>query len=160
MNTYNKNKGKIAMSGRYRIVKTNAISGEVISRTPWIENLVMNGTGTGVNLIARLLGNDNTYSLAITKCKIGTGTTAPTSADTDIESGGVTKNSVANQVVSGNVVTLSFFYTSSELPNGTYTEFAIFCTNQIFARSIISPSYSKGTNEDTTIEYEITISNT
>lgn len=150
----------VALSGRYRIFKTDSITGDVISVSDWIPNLVMNGTGTGVNIIARLLGNDSTYPLPITKCKIGTGTTAPVDGNTDIEAGGVTKSSVADQVISGNVVTLSFFYTSAELPNGTYTEFAIFCVNQIFARSIISPSYVKGTNEDSTIEYEITVSNT
>lgn len=148
------------VKGRYRIFKTCNVTGDVLSVTDWIPNLVVNGTGTGVNIIARLLGNDSTYPLAITKCKIGTGTTAPTNADTDIEAGGVTKNSVADQVVSGGVVTLSFFYTSAELPNNTYTEFAIFCVDQLFARSIISPSYIKGTNEDTTCEYEITVSNT
>lgn len=148
------------IKGRYRILKTDSITGDVLFISDWIDNLVVNGTGTGINIIARILGNDNTYPLPITKAKIGTGTTPPTNADTDIEAGGVTKNSVADQVVSGGVVTLSFFYTSAELPNGTYTEFAIFCVNQLFARSIISPSYTKGTNEDTTIEYEITVSNT
>lgn len=150
----------IAIKGRYRIFKTDSITGDVLSISDWIPNLVVNGTGTGINIIARILGADNTYPLPITKAKIGTGTTAPTNADTDIEAGGVTKNTVADQIISGGVVTLSFFYTSAELPNGTYTEFAIFCVNQLFARSIISPSYTKGTNEDTTIEYEITVSNT
>lgn len=150
----------VAVKGRYRIFKTDSITSDVLYASDWIDNLVVNGTGTGVNIIARILGNDSTYPLPITKAKIGTGTTAPTNADTDIEAGGVTKNSVADQVVSGGVVTLSFFYTSAELPNGTYTEFAIFCVNQLFARSIISPSYVKGTNEDTTIEYEIQVSNT
>ncbi len=148
------------IKGRYRFYKTDSITGDFISVSEWCPNLVVNGTGTGVNIIARLLGNDSTYPLPITKAKIGTGTTPPTNADTDIEAGGVTKSTVADQVISGNVVTLSFFYTSAELPNGTYTEFAIFCVNQLFARSIISPSYVKGTNEDTTIEYEITVANT
>ncbi len=148
------------IKGRYRIYKTDSITGDVLSITDWIPNLVVNGTGTGVNIIARLLGNDSTYPLPITKAKIGVGTTPPTNADTDIESGGITKNSVADQIISGGVVTISFFYTSAELPNDTYTEFAIFCVDQLFARSIISPSYVKGTNEDTTIEYEITVSNT
>lgn len=150
----------ITITGRYRFCTTDSITGDILRYSDWNHNLVVNGTATGVNLIARLLGNDSTYPLPITKCKIGTGTTAPTNSDTDIEAGGVTKSTVADQVVSGNVVTLSFFYTSAELPNGTYTEFAIFCVNQLFARSIISPSYTKGTNEDTTVEYEIQVSNT
>jgi len=151
---------KAGISGRYRFITRDSKTGEVKRISDWSKNLVVSGAGTGINIVARILANDNTYPLAITKCKIGTGTTAPTNSDTDIEAGGVTKNSVADQVVSGGVVTLSFFYTSAELPNGTYTEFAIFCVNQLFARSIISPSYTKGTNEDTTIEYEITVANT
>ena len=70
-----------------------------------------------------------------------------------------TKNSVALQEVSGGSVTISFFLTTAELSNGTYTEFGIFSGTQLFARSIITPSYVKGTNEDTTVEYQIDLSN-
>lgn len=145
--------------GRYRIIGTNSITGEVISKSEWIENLVVNGANTGVQIVANRLANITTYDLPITKAKIGTGTNAPTDADTDLQTSVFTKNSVALASASGNVVSLSFFITTAELANGTYTEFGIFSTNQLFARSIISPSYVKGTNQDTTIEYEITVSN-
>lgn len=154
------NKGGLKITGRYRIKTTDSKTGELIAMTDWIKNLVVNGTGTGINIVARLLGNDSTYPLAITKAKIGTGTTAPTNADTDLETTVFTKNSVADQSVSGGVVTISFFMTDAELANGTYTEFGIFAGNQLFARSIISPSYTKTTNQDSTFEYELTVSNT
>lgn len=148
------------IGGRFRFITRDSQTGKVKRISDWHKNLVVNGTGTGINIIARLLGNDSTYPLPITKAKIGTGTTAPANGDTDLQTPTFTKNTVASQVISGGVVTISFFLTDAELANGTYTEFGIFCVNQLFARSIISPSYVKGTNEDTTVEYEITVSNT
>lgn len=148
------------MSGRYRITQTDSQTGRVLWRSDWINNLVMNGVNTGVAIVANRLVGDFTYDLEITKCKIGTGTTAPADGDTDLETPTFTKNSVALRSVAGNVVSLSFYLNTTELANGTYTEFGIFAVNQLFARSIISPSYVKGTNQDTTIEYEITVNNT
>lgn len=151
---------KTGTQGRYRFITRDSITGEIKRTSDWNKNLVMNGTGTGVNLIARLLGNDSTYPLAITKAKIGTGTNVPADADVDLQTPTLTKNTVADQIISGNIVTISFFLTNAELANGTYTEFGIFAGDQLFARSIISPSYVKGSNEDTTVEYEITVNNT
>jgi len=150
----------IKVSGRFRFITRDSITGEIKRISEWYKNLVVNGTGTGLNIIARVLANDNTYPLVITKAKIGTGTTAPANGDTDLETPTFTKNSVADQSVSGGVATISFFLTDAELANGTYTEFGIFSNTQLFARSIISPSYVKGTNEDTTVEYQVTFANT
>ena len=145
--------------GRYRFITTDSVTGEVKRISDWHKNKVVNGTGTGINIIARLLANDSTYPLAITKAKIGTGTNAPADGDTDLQTPTFTKNSVALQEVSGGSVTISFFLTTAELSNGTYTEFGIFSGTQLFARSIITPSYVQGTNEDTTVEYQIDLSN-
>lgn len=152
--------GDAKSTGRYRFIKTDSVTGEVLSVSPWIKNLVVNNAGRGVQIIADRLGGILTNDLTITKAKIGTGTNLPADSDTDLQTPTFTKNSVALVSVSGNVVSLSFFLTTSELANGTYTEFGIFAGTQLFARSIISPSYIKGTNQDTTIEYEITVSNT
>lgn len=151
---------KQKMSGRYRITQTDSQTGRVLWRSDWIKNLVMNGTNTGVAIVANRIAGVMTYDLEITKCKIGAGTTPPANGDTDLETPTFTKNSVALRSVAGNVVSLSFYLNTTELANGTYTEFGIFAGNQLFARSIISPSYVKGTNQDTTIEYEITVNNT
>ena len=151
---------KQKMSGRYRITQTDSETGRVLWRSDWIKNLVVNGTNTGVAIVANRIAGVLTYDLEITKCKIGTGTTPPANGDTDLETPTFTKNSVALRSVAGNVVSLSFYLNTTELANGTYTEFGIFAGNQLFARSIISPSYVKGTNQDTTIEYEITVNNT
>lgn len=148
-----------AFTGRYRIIGTDSRTGKILSQTPWIDNLVMNGANTGVRIaVARLVGT-LTYDLTITKAKIGTGTNAPADGDTDLQTPVYTQNSIASASASGNVASLSIFMATGDLANGTYTEFALFAGTQIFTRSLISPSYVKGTNQDTTIEYEITVSN-
>lgn len=147
------------LSGRYRLIATNSITGERMFATDWIENLVVNNANRGVQIVANRLAGITTYDLVITKAKIGTGTNAPADGDTDLQTPVFTKNSVALASAAGNVASLSFFITTTELANGTYTEFGIFATDQLIARSIISPSYVKGTNQDTTIEYEITVAN-
>lgn len=152
-------KEKSGNQGRYRFITKDSITGEVKRTSDWISNKIVNGTGTGINIIANLLANITTNPLPITKAKIGTGTTPPTDGDTDLQTPVYTITSVTDASVSGGVVTLSFFIPSASLTNGTYTEFGLFCVNQLFARSIISPSYVKGTNEDTTIEYEIQLTN-
>ena len=149
-----------AMSGKYRITTRDSITGEVIKRSDWIPNLIMAGTNTGVNLIGQRLAGLTVYDLEIDEAKIGTGTTAPADSDTDLETVAVSGIGRADQTVATSSVTLSFFIPDATLPNGTYTEFGIFASSQIFARSLISPSYTKGSNQDTTIEYIITFDNT
>ncbi len=146
-------------TGRFRFITRDSNTGKVKRISEWHKNLVVNGTGTGINIFALLLSGDNTYPAEITKAKIGTGTATPTDADTDLQTPTFTKNTVADVEVSGSTVLFSFFLTTAELANGTYTEFGIFAGTQLFARAIISPSYVKGTNEDTTVEYEIDFTN-
>lgn len=146
--------------GRYRFIKTDSRNGEFIWASEWQYNLIMNGTNTGVRLIAQHLAGDDTYPLEITSCGIGTGNTAPTDADTDLQTPVLYKDGVADTTITGNVVLLSFFLNALELANGTYNEFIIKAGTRLFARSLISPALTKGTNEDITVEYEITIANT
>lgn len=150
----------LPITGKYRFIKTDSETGRVLSVSPWIKNLVVNNTNNGIQIIANRLAGVLTYDLTITRAKIGTGTTPPVDADTDLQTPTFTKNSVALVSQVNNVVTFSFFITTAELANGTYNEFGIFTATQMFARSIISPAYIKGTNQDTTIEYEVTVSNT
>jgi len=152
-------KSKSGIKGRYRIIGTDSITGEILSQTPWIENLVMNGTNTGVAIAAQRIAGTLTYDLTITKVKIGTGTNAPANGDTDLQTPIYTQNGLAAASAVGNVASLSIFMATGVLANGTYTELGLFAGNQLFARSIISPSYVKGTNQDTTIEYQITVTN-
>lgn len=154
-----KNNEPISISGRYRFKTYRAGTRELLRTTPWIRNAVTAASGHGLNIITRRLCGDLTYDIMITKAKIGTGTTAPTTADTNLETVVTDNIPLANQGASGAVATLEFFITDSQLPDGTYEEFGIFAGNQLFARSLISPSYTKAANEDTAAEYVITFAN-
>ena len=147
---------KIGCSGKYRITTFKAGTKDVVRQSDWIDNMIVSSSGYGLNLIARLLANDNTYPLTITQAKIGDDNTAVVVGDTDLGNTLVGGILVANQVVADNVVTFLFFMSDSELPDDTYEEFGIFCTNQMFARSVISPAYTKSTLEDTQVDYELT----
>ena len=152
----NKMSGAMGVAGRYRFTTYKAGTKEVIRQTPWIKNKIVSSSGYGLNIIARILSGDTTYGLTITQAKIGDDNTPPTLADTGLGNAVLSNIPVANQSVSNSVVTLLFFMADIDLPNGTYEEFGIFCTNQLFARSIISPAYTKASNEDTQAEYELT----
>jgi hypothetical protein len=148
-------KSNFAFSGKYRIIKTDSITGEVLFVSPWIKNLIMLGTNTGVNILLQNLANVTAYSPIITSAEIGTGTTAPAASDTNLATPTVTGIAVASSSVSSGSILLSFFIPSASLANGTYKEFGLRCGTQLFARSLITPNYTKGTNQDTTIEYTI-----
>ena len=150
-----KQKGGFNLKGKYRFIKTNSKTGEVISVSPWIKNLIMKDSAIGINLLIRRLGNDLTYDTIITSAEIGDDDTPPTDSDTDLVSPITTGILPAYQSISTDTVIISFFIPSVDLPNGTYKEFCIRCGTQMFARSIISPNYVKGTNENTTVEYSI-----
>ena len=153
------NKGGFRFTGKYRIITRDSVTGKVIKTSPWIKNLIMLGTNTGVNLLLARLANVLTYDVIITSAEIGTGTNTPTAADTNLQTPVVTGIAVASASVSSGSILLSFFIPSASLANGTYNEFGLRCGTQLFARSIISPAYTKGSNQDTTIEYTITGAN-
>lgn len=154
-----KNKSKLKFAGKYRFIKTNSKTGEVISISPWIKNLIMLDTATGVNLFIRRLANDLTYDCILTSAEIGTGATAPADTDANLVTPVVTGIAIADTALSLGSVLFSFFIPDGSLANGTYREFGLRCGAQMFARSLILPVYVKGSSEDTTIEYTITGSN-
>lgn len=146
--------------GRYRFITYRAGTKEILRTSPWIKNLVMKGSNTGVNLIAQRLIGATTYDIAIDSAEIGTGNTAPANSDTNLQTPVAVGIVRANQLVaSTNIATLFFFISDSDLPNGTYKEFGLRCGAQLFARSIISPDYTKASSEDTVVEYQITVAN-
>lgn len=146
-------------AGRYRIKKYRAGTNALISVSPWIRNKVSTADTHGLNIIARRLSGNTAYDIVITQAKIGTGTTAPTESDTDLEATALSGIPLANQGYSGAQATLEFFIPDVDLADGTYTEFGIFAEDQLIARSLILPTYTKASNEDTSIEYIIAFSN-
>lgn len=154
----NKQQEQISIKGSYRFITKRAGTEEVLRVTPFIKNMVMNGLNTGIQLIAQHIGQDFTNQLFIDEARIGTGETAPAVDQTDLVTpvlSGITKTGVS--IVAGSV-TLDFFITDAQLANGTYKEFGLFSNGQMFARSLITPNFTKASGEDVTIEYIITLS--
>lgn len=141
------------ITGRYKIRTSKGYE------SPWITNLVVAGTNSGTGLITQNLAAGAAHSLAIDRAKIGTGTTAAAAGDTDLETAVLSDILPTSglTVVTSNTVSFEFFIPDVDLANGTYTEFGLFAGTQLFARSIITPSYTKASAEDVIITYEITI---
>lgn len=119
------------------------------------ENKIMLDTNYGMQLFFQHLGGLDTYPLELDNASIGTGTTAPTDTDHDLETA-VVENIVRATVEIGlDYVLTEWFITDDELPDGTYNEFGLKCGTQLFCRSIISPAHTKAANEDTLIQYTI-----
>lgn len=126
-----------------------------IADTGWSQNLVMNGTNTGVNLIAQALAGFIT-DIGITTGKFGTDATPPTPADTDVGADPQPMDLTFAEV-DGASVTLYFFYPSALLDNDTYFEYALFCGANIFSRVLVKVGigFAKATNQDTQVIYQI-----
>jgi len=137
------------------------IAKHIRSVSPVHENLIMLDTDVGLNLIMQHFSGDVTYPLEIDLAAIGTGTTAPASTDTALETPVVTSIPRAiGELTAVDTFYTEWFITNDELANGEYTEFALYCGTQIFARSLIeSPTHTKADNEDTLIVYSITCAN-
>lgn len=150
-----KSKDKVKPTGRFRFKTFDSLTGEVKRISPWIENLIVSNQNNGLNLIIQRHIGLKTFDLEITSCEIGTGTNEPSLNDTNLQTPVTTGIERANQSQSNNVATLEFFISDSELPNDTYTEFGLRAGTQLYTRALIDPVYTKSSNEDTSIEYEI-----
>jgi hypothetical protein len=147
------------ISGRFRFKTENLDTGEV-KYTPWHRNLIVTANNHGMNLIMRSLGNLSPLPLAITKAKIGTGVTAAAVTDTNLQTPTIDNIEIANVTLSTNTTLLiEFFMPNALTPDDDYTEFGVFCGDQLFSRAIISPTFEKVGNVNTTVEYEYTIAN-
>lgn len=141
------------ITGRYKIRTSTG------RETGWIENLVMTGENNGVGLITQNLAPGALYSPVIDRAKIGTGSTAAAPSDTDLQTPVVSDILPTSglTVVTATTVSFEFFLPDIDLPNGTYREFGLFCGTRLFARSLITPSFTKASGEDVIITYEITV---
>jgi hypothetical protein len=147
----------ILIKGKFKIKTYN--KGILIRETDWIENLVMAGANNGLGVITKRMIGDFANDIEITTAEIGSGTTAPALSDTNLETPVVTGILRANQSSTPSVVTLEFFIASDGLSNGNYAEFGLRAGTQLFTRALIDPIYTKSANEDTSIEYSISLTN-
>lgn len=131
----------------------------MIKRQTKHKNLIVFNTNNGMNLIIRRLGGDDTYDIQIDNASIGTGTTAPTDNDTDLETPVLEDIEKADTTFALESVMTEWFITDSELPDDDYSEFGLKCGTQLFCRSLIDPVHTKEANEDTLIQYTISADN-
>lgn len=139
------------------IKKYKAGTKELIWESGPIKNLVVSGSGGyGRNLIMRQLAGDTTYPIEIDSAAIGSGTDAPADSDTGLQTAVVSGVSVSTSTATNDVLTIDVFMSDTTLPDGTYSEFGLFCNLRLFARILISPSYTKDPGEDTIFTYTLT----
>ena len=141
--------------GTFTLTKLNSVTGEVISTTPVHHNLVLN---SAFNLIAQQNVTGSTNLLKITTLEIGTGDTAPAGTDTALETVTLTDIPRANQSATGPEAYISFFISTLDLPNGEYKELGLRAGATLYTRALISPTFTKSTNEDVRVDYTITYS--
>lgn len=144
---------------RYELIEQN----EVVETSEWFPNLVMNADGQGINLHAQqLIGNNVTPEIA--GVAIGTGTTQPTETDSDLENTTFETSFIAEeQIVGTDAANLQFFFTDSDLPDDSYTEFGLFTPpfppGDLYSRVIFDPPIDKSSGQDVRVEYRITFNN-
>lgn len=153
-------KDDFKIKGKFRFKVYKAGTKELLRVTDWTENLIVLNENRGLNIFLKNLCGNFTYNLEITKAKMGDDDTPPTSNDTDLGNVVVDNILIAKRTETAvNEVTFEFFISDAEMPEQTYKEFGIFCGDQLFARALISPTFTKHTGEDVTAEYIITASN-
>ena len=156
----------LKITGQVRITKYRAGTQEILWQSEWMNNLVVNGSNTGKNLIVQRLIGTTTYSLNIAYGEIGTSAGSPTASDVGIGTPTVrVATSLASIGSAMNEAQLQFFFADAQLANGTYQEFGTFvdgtaatASGQLFNHILFSSPYTKASGEDTTVEVDFTIS--
>lgn len=148
----------IKLKGVYRFTLRDVNTGAV--RVYEYENLIPT---VGRTAIADHLTNasPSPASLRINYTALGSGTTAPANANTQLETE-VYRKAVASQTKANNVAYYTAFYTATET-SGTYREAGVFIngtgtanSGTLFSRVAIN--ITKTTSETLTIDYTLTIS--
>lgn len=141
-------------------------NGRMIFESVVMKNRLVSGAGGyGRNIIMRQMTNDTTYAMPIVGAKIGTGTNVPADSDTDLQTPttltGITIIPIGSSVLSNDSVVFSFYITDAQLPNGTYKEFGMYANTsgspRIMTRILISPNFTKGSNQNTSVDYTLSL---
>lgn len=151
------------MEGKVRVITSDAKTGAIENVGAWSKNTIMFSTGRGKQLVLDRLSGVTTYTMVINYGGIGTSTTTPTTADTQLGAE-VARTTVATVTIASNVVTFKFFFADANLANGTYYEFGTFIdatatlnSGQIFNHALFGSAHTKATGKDTTVQVDITI---
>lgn len=131
-----------------------------------MSNLVMDSPNYGLDLIIQRLAGNNTYSLNILWIEIGTGTTTPTVNDTALTTPSLRLPVSFQEDYGATDAIVQAYVADANLPNATYGEVGSFVdgsssigTGQLFNHALISPTYTKVSGQDTTIEIDFMIIN-
>jgi hypothetical protein len=129
-------------------------------------NLIMDSPNYGLDLIIQRLVGINTYTGNILWIEIGTGSTTPTVNDTGLTTPSVRAAVNFQEDYGTTDAIVQCYITDANLANATYTEVGGFVdgtstigTGQIFNHALLSPTYSKISGQDTTIQIDINVSN-
>lgn len=128
-------------------------------------NLIMQSSGRGMDILVLRLIGDVTYTGVINYGAIGTGSTAVTTADTQLATESARTTVAYSQDVGFNEALVQFFFTDSVLSNTTYREFGTFIdasgtvnSGRLFNRALFTTPFVKTAGTDTTVEVDITFS--
>jgi hypothetical protein len=135
------------------------------------ENTIMQGINTGKDLIVSWLNGQMAtgqpaaaYQNGINYGAIGSSSTAPTTADTQL--GTETNRTIPSffEDQNNNEASIQFFFPDGILANGTYPEFGTFVngtasanSGAIFNHALFAVAYVKASGTDTTVEVDITL---
>lgn len=130
--------------------------GEIL-REQYFENIVVTvGRGVAGEILAGIIPQTD----GINYCGLGTGTTAPTNADTSLEIEGARKIRGSAQSQDNSFI-LNFYYNPTQ-GNGTWTEFGTFIdgdeavdSGTLFTRALINVTKQSGEGLTITSQYNI-----
>jgi len=129
-------------------------------------NLIMDSPSCGLDLVIQRLVGINTYSLNLLWIEIGTGATTPTVNDTGLTTPSLRMPVNFQEDYGTTDAIVQAYATDAQLANATYQEVGSFIdgtssigTGQIFNHALLSPTYTKVSGQDTTIQIDITVSN-
>jgi hypothetical protein len=115
----------------------------------------------GRSVLAQRLANITTYTGIVNYGALGTSTTPPSNADTQLGAE-VYRKAVGSNSAINNIATITFFYNTTET-SGNYKEFATFIdgvstpnSGQLFSH--VAVDWTKTTSETLTVECTYTIS--
>lgn len=132
-------------------------NGEAVWKSEPLPNKIVSSSGYGRNLLIRQLAGDTSYPLEIDSAAIGDDDTAPTDSDTDLGNSLVSGISITNKTVSNDSIQVDVFVADADLPADDYKEFGLYCGGRLFARIILSTTYSKADGEDSLFSYTGTL---
>lgn len=143
---------------RKRFQKGQSLKGLNIGKVINKQNII---TDVGLGVVMQRLAGDDTYSLEINYGALGTGSTAVSASDTQMEAEVYRKLASASSV-DGKTAYVDFFYEKGDV-DGTFTKFANFIdgtasadTGQIWSH--ITVDWTKTDNEGLFVACQYTIS--